>query len=138
MVFDSRAHIQHGLCYYVLKDNPECTKAIEQLKSDTKGRVQIQPVSYRWLNDCLAKGHFIDPVRAGSYVYKPFNFKTPIMGFHKMVFDVLGLDDVARLRLKELYNNLGSVKNTPNRAEITHCLCGEKYRESQRYKDIKR
>jgi hypothetical protein len=30
------------------------------------------------------------------------------------------------------------VRNTPNRAEITHCLCGEKYRETQRYKDIKK
>lgn len=46
------------------------------------------------------------------------------MGFHKMVFEVLGVDDVMRLRLKELYNILGSVKNSPNRVEITHCLCG--------------
>lgn len=55
-----------------------------------------------------------------------------------MVFDVLGLDDVLRLRIKELYNTLGSVRNTPNRVEITHCLCGEKYKEIQRYKEIRK
>jgi hypothetical protein len=100
VVFESRAHIQQGHCFYVLKDSPDCARSIEQLKADTKGHVQLQPVSHRWVNDCLAKGQFIDPIRTDSYVYKPFNFKTPIMGFHKMVFDVLALDDVARLRLK--------------------------------------
>jgi hypothetical protein len=111
---------------------------IERLKSDTKGLVQVQPVSYRWVNECVLKGQYIELQRADSYIYKPFNFKTPVMGFHKMVFDVLGLDDVARLRLKELYNTLGSVRNTPNRVEITHCLCGEKFRENQRYKEIRK
>lgn len=123
-VFDSRAHIQHGHCYYVLKDSSNCTEMIERLKTDTKGHVQVQPVSYRWLNECLSKGQFIDPLRTDSYVYKPFNFKTPVMGFHKMVFDLLDLNDVVRLRLKELYNTLGSVRNSPNRSEVTHCLCG--------------
>ena len=60
------------------------------------------------------------------------------MGFYKMVFDLLDIGDVARLRLKELYNTLGSVKNSPNRSEVTHCLCSEKYRESQRYKEYKK
>lgn len=114
-VFDSRASIQHGHCYYILKDCSDCGRMIERLKLDTKGHVQVQPTSYRWINECISKGQFIDMHRAESFIYKPFNFKTPIMGFHKMVFDVLGLDDVARLRLKELYNTLGSVRNTPNR-----------------------
>ena len=78
---------------------------IDRLKSDTKGQVQIQPASYRWIND----------LKSDSYIFKPFNFKTPIMGFHKMFFEVLGVDDVMKLRLKELYNILGSVKNSPNR-----------------------
>ncbi len=88
---------------------------IERLKSDTKGQVQIQPASYRWINDCVSKCQYIDILKSDSYVFKPFNFKTPIMGFHKMVFEVLGVDDVMKLRLKELYNILGSVKNSPNR-----------------------
>lgn len=132
-VFDSRASIHHGHCFYVLKDGSESERLVERLKQDTKGQVQVQPVSLRWVSECIAKGQFIDIHRAESYIYKPFNFKTPIMGFHKMVFDVLGLDDVARLRLKELYNTLGSVRNTPNRSEITHCLCGDKFREHPRY-----
>lgn len=115
LVYDSRANIQHGHCFYILKDSVDCGRMIDRLKSDTKGQVQIQPVSYRWINECIMKGQYIDIHRAESYIYKPFNFKTPIMGFHKMVFDVLGLDDVSRLRIKELYNTLGSVRNTPNR-----------------------
>lgn len=99
-VFDSRAHIQQGHCFYILKDSSNSVNLIDQLKSDTKGKVQIQPVSHRWINECLSKGQYIDIRKADSYVYKPFNFKTPMMGFHKMVFDVLGLDDITRLRLK--------------------------------------
>lgn len=111
---------------------------IEQLKKDTKGRVQVQPASYRWVNECLSKGQFIDIRKTESYIYKPFNFKIPIMGFHKMVFDVLGTDDVTKRRLNELYNTLGSAKNAPNRVDITHCLCGDKYSETLRYTEIKK
>lgn len=58
---------------------------IDRLKSDTRGRVKIQPVSFRWLNDCLNKGQFIDILTSESYIYKPFDFKTPVLGFHKMI-----------------------------------------------------
>ena len=84
-------------------------------------------MSYRWLNECLSKSQFIDVKKQDSYIYRPFNFKTPILGFHKMIFEVLGLDDVLKLRLKELYNTLGSAKNMANKSEITHCLCGVGY-----------
>lgn len=122
----------------MLKDTSDCNKFIERLKSDTKGRVQIQPISYRWVNECLAKGQFIDINKTDSYVYKPFNFKTPTLGFHKMVFEVLGLDDVSKLRLKELYNTLGSARNMANKSELTHCLCGPSYKELGRYWEIKK
>jgi hypothetical protein len=107
---------------------------IDRLKIDTRGRAQVQPISYRWVNECLSKAQFIDINKSESYVYKPFNFKTPVLGFHKMVFDVLGVDDILKLRLKELYNALGSAKNVANKIEITHCLCGAKYSETARYK----
>lgn len=61
-----------------------------------------------------------------------------MMGFHKMIFDVLALDDVMKLRLKQLYNTLGSVKNAPNRIELTHCLCGPDFRGTSKYRDIKK
>jgi hypothetical protein len=35
-----------------------------------------------------------------SYIYKPFNFKTPIPDFHKLVIDVIGVDDIKKMRLK--------------------------------------
>ena len=107
---------------------------VEQLKKDVKGRAQIQPISHRWVTECLSKGHFIDYNNSQSFVYKPFNFKTPILGFHRMVFDVLGVDDNLKTRIKELYNAFGSGKNAPNRAELTHVLCGEKYTSVLRYK----
>lgn len=58
---------------------------IDRLKADTRGRSKIQPVSFRWINDCLNKGQFIDILTTESYIYKPFDFKTPVLGFHKMI-----------------------------------------------------
>lgn len=72
-------------------------------------------------------------LKGDSYIYQPFPFPTPINGFHKMVFLVIGLDAVTKLRLKELYNTLGSVRNTPNRSEITHCLCGADTEEINKF-----
>ena len=86
--------------YYILKDSSENKVLIEQLKKDIKDRVKFQPVSYRWINDCLSKGQFFDIAKSQSFIYKPFNFKTPILGFHKMVFDTLGVDDNLKIRLK--------------------------------------
>lgn len=57
----SRVDIKEGHCFYVLKDSSECVKMLEQLKKDTRGRnIQLQPVSYRWINECISKGQFID------------------------------------------------------------------------------
>ena len=138
IVYASRANIAQGHVLYVLKDSTDCQKLIDQLKKDVKGRAQIQPISHRWVTECLSKGHFIDFSRSHSFIYKPFNFKTPIMGFHKMVFDVLGVDESLKARLKELYNALGSGKNAPNRSELTHVLCGDKYTLTSRYKEIRK
>ena len=55
-----------------------------------------------------------------------------------MIFEVLGVDDVHKLRLKELYNTLGSARNMANKAEITHCLCGPSYTKAIRYHELKR
>jgi hypothetical protein len=42
------------------------------------------------------------------------------------------------LRIKELIGVLGSLNMTPNRAELTHCLCGEDYKSSPKIKEIKK
>ena len=102
------------------------------------GQVQVHPLSYRWVNECLSKPLFIDPNTSNSYIYKPFNFKTPIFGFQKMIFDIVGVDRVHRLRLKELYNTLGSARNNANKCEITHCLCGPDYLSEARYSELKK
>lgn len=126
--YDSRKNIESGICYYVLKDSPECTNLVKRLKSQVqRGEALIQPVSSRWIHDCIAKGRFIDIIQQASFIYKPFPFVCPIPGFHRFVFYVLMTDSVLRLRLKELYNVLGSIKNSPNKADITHCLCGDGY-----------
>ena len=96
----SRADIGNGHCFYILKDSSDCQKYIDKLKSDTRNRAQLQPVSYRWINECLVKSLFIDLNKVDSYIYQPFNFTTPILGFHKMIFEVLGVDSVQKLRLK--------------------------------------
>ena len=121
-----------------MKDGSDANKLVEKLQSDTRGKVQLQPVSYRWVNECISKCQFIDLNSIDSYIYKPFNFKIPIPNFHKMVFEVLGVDDVHKLRLKELYNYLGSARNMVNKSEITHCLCGPSYQEVPRYKELKK
>ncbi len=69
----------------MLKDSSDNVRLIERLKSDTHGKVQIQPISFRWVNDCVNKGRLFD-ISINSFVYKPFNFKTPVLGFHKIVF----------------------------------------------------
>jgi hypothetical protein len=84
-------------------DGPDAAKCIDRLKVDTKAeanKIQIQPISYRWVNECVAKGLFIDYNKAESYIYKPFGFTVPIKDFHKIIFDVLGVEDVKKMRIK--------------------------------------
>jgi hypothetical protein len=65
-VYPSRIHIVDGFCFYVLKDCPERRKLVERLREDTKadpkkgGKVQIQPISHRWVSECVARTEFID------------------------------------------------------------------------------
>lgn len=49
-VFNSRADMKQGHCFYVIKDSLDNNALIERLKSDTRMRVQLQPISYRWVN----------------------------------------------------------------------------------------
>lgn len=140
-MFPSRITIRSGFVFYIMIDHSDANKLIEKLKIDTKAetsKIQIQPISYRWVNECISKGQLIDYNKADSYIYKPFSFTIPIKDFHKIIFDVLGVEDIKKMRIKELYNTLGSTRNTPNRVELTHCLCGESYKEAARYKDIKK
>jgi hypothetical protein len=132
--YNSRRDIEAGLCYYILKDTPECVNLIDALKQQVKKvEAHIQPVSYRWIQECITKGRFIEMINTKSYIYKPLPYNSPIHGFFRLVFAVIMQDGVMTLRLKELYNVLGSVKNTPNKSEITHCLCGDGYSQIKRY-----
>jgi len=54
-------------------------------------------------------------------------FETPVREFQIMVFDLIGLPMDKKRSLQELLNIMGSVKNRPNKSEVTHCLCGEGY-----------
>jgi hypothetical protein len=69
------------------------------LTQTTKEKVKIVPVSHRWVRECIAKASLIG-LKVENYIYQPFPFPTPINGFHKMVFLVIGLDAVLKLRLK--------------------------------------
>jgi hypothetical protein len=95
----SRADIKEGHCFYILKDSSQNSKHFDDLQKCTGDKVQLQKVSHRWINECLARIQFID-LNKDSYIYQPFNFKTPIHNFCKMTFDVLGVDNIHKLRLK--------------------------------------
>lgn len=90
----------------------------------------IIPVSFRWVLDCASKRQFIQPDQ--NFIYRPLQFKTPLKDFHKLIFEVVGVDDGLRLKIKELVGVLGSLKMTPNKSELTHCLCGEQYLTSSK------
>lgn len=84
-------------------DHADAPRLIDKLKADTKAeanKINIQPISFRWVNECVSKSQFIDYLRADSYIYKPFAFSIPIKDFHKMIFDVLAVDDVKKARIK--------------------------------------
>jgi hypothetical protein len=135
--FNSRRDVEGGLCYYVLKDASACDALIQKLKSQVrKTGTQVQPVSPRWVLACISQGRFIDILAADSYVYKPLPFATPLHNFHRLVFAVAAHDQVIRLRLKELYNVLGSVKNTPNKTDVTHCLCADGFAHTAKYREL--
>lgn len=63
-VFTSRADIKFGHCFYIIKDTSESNKLIQKLKQHTRGQVQVQPVSHRWVTECLTKGQFIDILKS--------------------------------------------------------------------------
>ena len=96
-----------------------------KLDRDTKGKVtKIVTVSFRWVKECISKKNLIDPKDGESYIYRPLPLVTPMVHFCELIFDVIGVSSVKKQKLKELYNALGSVKNLPNKKEVTHCLCG--------------
>lgn len=109
--YGSRKNIEGGLCYYILKDNPICSSLIKALKSQLqKMEVQVQPVSFRWINQCVSKATLFDIVTTDSYIYKPLSCSTPINGFYRLVFFIVTQDLIVKRRLVELYEVLGSMR----------------------------
>lgn len=109
--YNSRQNIEAGLCYYVLKDNSSCTSLINALKSQLqKIEVQIQPVSFRWVNHCVSKAIFFDITAIESYIFKPLSCATPIHGFFRLIFSIVTQDVIFKRRLLELCEVLGSMK----------------------------
>lgn len=52
-------------------------------------------------------------------------------------FEITGVNDILKLRIRELLCELGSKKTKPSKSEITHCLCGEDYLLEPHAKRIK-
>ena len=99
----------------MLNDASNCASLIETLKLQTKD-TQIQPVSYRWVRECISKAEFLDILKFKSFIYKPLPFKLPIHGFYKHVFDVIGMDLVSKTRVIELFKIFGSEKILANKS----------------------
>lgn len=74
-----------------MKDSESNSEIIQNfLKKNNK--VEIIPVSTRWIDYCVKKGQFIEHDTEDILIFKPFSFTTPISDFMRMKFDILGVN----------------------------------------------
>ncbi len=99
--------------YVPLKDSPNNAKIVASL---SEKNYKIMVVSDRWIKYCIKKNQFIQPKVDDYFQFKAFNFNVPLPEFHRLIFDLVGFDKIAALRIKEILPILGSTKTNPNKS----------------------
>lgn len=116
-----------------LKDSPIVKEIQDKMLI---ARYKFVIVSDRWVKDCIKKNTFIQPDLKTYLHYRAFGFFTPLIDFHKYVFELVGFEQVSALRIRELLSVLGSTKTNPNKSELTHILCGPLWKETSSQEKI--